>query len=422
MNLRAGFSRVDITPPPGLPMGGYAARIDVATGVLDPLSCRAVTLQGSGAPLVLVALDLIHVAAPWASDLRRRVAGALATEPERVLVAATHTHSGPGVFRSAPLAGEGIASYEKLVATRVVEAARLARGAAEPAELHAGAAAASGVGASRREVRDKIDDQVRVLVARRHDASRIGVLAFFGCHPTVLPPANLCYSRDLFGAAVDRAEAALGAPVVLFNGAAADVSTRFTRRSATVEEVRRLGDLLAAGITGAVDGARGFEIDEPRIAVRHVPVHLRPVDTEERSGARVAEAAAAVQRARESGVDASELRLATSRLEGALVQLWVARQGGWQALLGRTPETAELQAISLGGVRVIGVPGEVFSDAGRRLCGRDALLAGYANDYLGYLVPPERAAEGEYESLIAALAPETAAVIEKTLAEMRSHV
>ena len=110
MNLRAGFSRVDITPPPGLPMGGYAARTDVATGVLDPLSCRAVTLQGSGAPLVLVALDLIHVAAPWAGDLRRRVAGALATEPERVLVAATHTHSGPGVFRSAPVAGEGIAS------------------------------------------------------------------------------------------------------------------------------------------------------------------------------------------------------------------------------------------------------------------------------------------------------------------------
>ena len=35
--LKAGVAKVDITPPPGLPMWSYSARLSPSKGTLDPL-------------------------------------------------------------------------------------------------------------------------------------------------------------------------------------------------------------------------------------------------------------------------------------------------------------------------------------------------------------------------------------------------
>src|SRR5439155_14050598 len=59
--LRAGVAKVDITPPPGLPMYGYFDRIknnQLATGTLDPLEARALVLEAGDRRAALVTLDL----------------------------------------------------------------------------------------------------------------------------------------------------------------------------------------------------------------------------------------------------------------------------------------------------------------------------------------------------------------------------
>jgi hypothetical protein len=246
----------------------------------------------------------------------------------------------------------------------------------------------------------------------------------------VLGANNLLYSRDLFGAAVDRAEARLGASVVLFNGAGADVSTRFTRRAQSQDEVARLGTALGDAIAAAAAQAR--PVAAPAAAgglagatlaarSRHVAIRLRSLEAEPAAAARVQEVAAAVERGRAEGLSPAALRLRLSRLEGAMARLWLARGGGWEALLGRLPQQAEVQEIRGGEFRLLAAPGEMFSASGRRLCGATAggaLVVGYANDYLGYLVPPECAGGGDYEALMAALEPDSAAAVERALAEM----
>lgn len=418
MTVRAGFAVAEITPRPGLPMGGYAARSGVARGALDPLQCRAAVVDAGESPLVLVVLDLLCVSGPWASELRHRIAEALGSEAARVLVAATHTHSGPAVFG---LGGGGprLSAYEGKVAEIALQTAAQAREKSEPVQLFAGEAAVEGVGASRRDEREPVDTKVRTLAARRADGSCAGVVAAFGCHPTVLSPANLDYSRDLFGSAVDAATAELGAPVLLFNGAAADVSTRFTRREATAAETARLGAALAEALAESARAARALAVERIAARTRRVPVQLRTLPSEAEAMERMQEAAAAVETERARRAEAAAMRLATSRLEGAMAQLHFARQGGWQSLLGRLPQSAEVQALRLGAFHLLAAPGEVFSGVGRRLCaGGNALLIGYANDYLGYLVPPERAGDGEYEALMAALEPQSAAAIEAALLEL----
>ena len=106
-----------------------------------------------------------------------------------------------------------------------------------------------------------------------------------------------------------------------------------------------------------------------------------------------------------------------------MAQLFVSRQGGWLAIFGRLPREAEVQELRLGEHRVLAVPGEMFSAVGRDLSGGGGrLLVCYANDYLGYLVPPELAGDGEYEASMAMLRPDSAAAIAATLARMAADV
>lgn len=417
MTLRAGFAVAEIAPGPGLPMGGYAARSGVARGSLDPLQCRAAVIEAGGAPLVFVALDLLHVSGPWASDLRARIAAALDGEAGRVLVAATHTHSGPAVFGLG--GGARLSAYESKVAEIALQSAEAARENAESVEMLAGEAEAMGVGGSRRDQAERVDAKVRTLTARRENGSCAGVIAAFGCHPTVLSASSLDYSRDLFGCAVDAATAEIGAPVLLFNGAAADVSTRFTRRDATADEASRLGGILGSALAASTRSGRVLADGRVSASSRRVPIRLRSLPSEAAAVERMEEAAAAVEAERARLAEPAVMRLAVSRLEGAMAQLYFARQGGWQNLFGRVPDTAEVLDLRVGGFHVLAAPGEVFSFVGDRLCaGRSAMLVAYANDYLGYLVPPERAGDGEYEALMAAVEPQSSAAIEAALLDL----
>jgi hypothetical protein len=416
VSLALAIAVHDITPAPGLPMGGYAARTAPAQATLDPLTCRVAVVRAGGQTAALVVLDLLYVRDPWATATRRRIAQRLRTEPAAVMIAATHTHAGPAVFGAAMKESRELADYQQRLSDIIDGAVENAAATLRAVTLHYGMAATAGVAANRQERQRDFDAAVRVILARDEDGQAAGVIASFGCHPTVLPASNLAYSRDLFGAAVDCVEREIAAPVVLLNGAAADVSTRFTRRTQTPEEVERLGGQLATGILAAIGNARHLA-DAP-ISGRSVEVGLeaRPRPTLAEAQARLADAMNRCEQAR-GHVAEAELRRLTADVEGAAAQLYFSQQGGTEALLGRVPNRVHLQTLRISGCDILGIPGEMFSVVGRDLCSRraqPALLAGYANDYIGYLVPPG-ASEG-YESVMSFVTEASAAAIADALA------
>jgi hypothetical protein len=66
--LRAGAASVDITPPTGYAMWGYAVRKDQPSlGVLDPL--RALVLAAADKRIALVSLDLGRAPTPAGSSV-----------------------------------------------------------------------------------------------------------------------------------------------------------------------------------------------------------------------------------------------------------------------------------------------------------------------------------------------------------------
>lgn len=85
--IRAGAAIVDITPPPGLSMSGFAARTLPAKGAHDALTARAVVV---GDTAVVVA-DVIGIDAAMSACIRERCV----LPAENVVVAALHNHGGP---------------------------------------------------------------------------------------------------------------------------------------------------------------------------------------------------------------------------------------------------------------------------------------------------------------------------------------
>src|SRR5438067_2120148 len=55
--LRAGASRIDISPTSPVTMAGYDGRKGLSQGIHDPLSARVIAFSQGGKHLVLVSLD-----------------------------------------------------------------------------------------------------------------------------------------------------------------------------------------------------------------------------------------------------------------------------------------------------------------------------------------------------------------------------
>ncbi|HTQ11304.1 MAG TPA: neutral/alkaline non-lysosomal ceramidase N-terminal domain-containing protein, partial [Fimbriimonadaceae bacterium] len=143
-----GTAQTDITPEPGCELSGFAARVQPSTGILDRLFARALYLEGGDRlqavdRLAWIHCDLIGFDRGLAQSIRAGVGERLGLDPSRVVLSATHTHSGPCTMRLIE-AGRFDEPYAGWLAPRLVELAADAsqepefcrmREIAEPVEL-----------------------------------------------------------------------------------------------------------------------------------------------------------------------------------------------------------------------------------------------------------------------------------------------
>ena len=90
---QAGFCELDITPPIGTIIPGYF-HARYSQGVLDPLYARACVIRQGDGYAAFVTADCCGLYRCVTDEVRRRVAEQTPIPPERVMVMATHTHSG----------------------------------------------------------------------------------------------------------------------------------------------------------------------------------------------------------------------------------------------------------------------------------------------------------------------------------------
>ena len=239
--LRAGLSKIDITPAQPVRMAGYESRKDPSQGVHDPLGARALALEHDGQHLVLVSLDSLGFYNNTAEPFRQAIFEGCQLKPSELFLCAIHTHSAPTLgLDSAKVSAENVA-YTKDLQGRLVEVVRAALKALEPIQCSV-CFGSSPVGVNRREVfqesatKSKIvlgrnpvkmtDREVQVLKLTRPDQKDlIGALFVYETHSTSLGPKNYLISGDIHGIAEQFLENYYGKDVVTpgFAGASGNI-------------------------------------------------------------------------------------------------------------------------------------------------------------------------------------------------------
>ncbi len=384
--LRAGFTRLDITPGRDAPLIGFAFRYEKMPpgndGVHDPLFVRVLVIaSGDGPPTAIVSLDLATLETGVARLLRQAAAEKIETTPDRVIVCCTHTHSGP--FPVGPAdeqnaieedavkmaADDSIWTepgrrYFDFLRERVSSAAAMAGGKLVPVRLEV-QQAPFGIGYTRRvpdgdggvkhcwnpqeagqeamPLEPAADTTCTVAVLRQINGPRQYVLWNVGAHALALGKTSNVVSADWPGAACGIIEQLLpGAHAVFLFGACGDVHSW--------------------------------------IATQEDPAHIEPVATA------CAGFVATLAHATRSAMDDSAALAVASR---------TVRLGN---------NDADLTAWRLGQLRLIAAPVELFAGLSAMLRKRvegPLLVVTEANGRTGYWPTREAFAEGGYEVEIA---------------------
>jgi len=433
----AGAAKVDITPPVGLPMGGYGARSERSRGIVDPLHARVAVLSDGRGDIAVIVCDLLGVGSELVAETRRQVEERAGVPPERVLVAATHTHAGPAGLRlrDAP-------EFVAITAAKLAGAVAMARRAAVPVLLEAGSVELGSISLNRRDPAGPIEDTLRVLVADPgRDRPPVFALVSYACHSTVREHDNLEYSADWPGAMARSLERNLGGTAIYLQGAAGDINPVWTAHDHA--EVERVGGIVGAAATRlalemrplASGGQRSFnlswseEVEVPAtgrlLSGVGLDAAVSHLDVDRRVRPPVADTDAELDKLRAEIGSPNVALEQRRRLRARINELDVVRQWGLAELRAGT-QAVEVQALRVSEeCAFVSLPGEFFVETGRDVAGRCGLgfplIAGYANGSVGYVPPAGQYPEAGYEVGMTQFGPGAAeAVADAAVAAVKS--
>ncbi len=442
--LKAGWCEVDITPPVGTPLAGFAARKGVSEGIHDALKARALVIEREGGETVaLLTADIVGFPTPMAREVKERIAKAIGTTADHVMVSASHTHSGPVLELSLDTIGLASEHYRANLADEFVGAAVAASKSRQPVRLEVASGRIEGIGRNRRHDDGlPVDPEVGVLSFRPSTGPGC-LFVKYTCHAVTLGPDNLLITADYPGFAMRFIERVMSAGTVAMfaNGAAGDVNTGHSADLSalgyfipgrTFERAERLGTMLGAEVVRTAQTLE--EASDPiiRAASREVllPAKGLPSIEEVKTDLERKRKALDAVKAKLGGgalkADPPDPRLVKAQVDELYARLLLLRVSGQTAEGATAPKSiaVEIQGIRIGETVLIGVPVELFVEIGLAVKAaspwKRTWVLGYTNGSMGYLPSRDAYAEGGYEVVSSIFAPETVPALEKAMNDVAS--
>ena len=389
--LKAGFARVNITPPMGIGIRGYF-KVRIADGVLDELEINALGLSDGARSAVLLSVDncgFSNAAMDW---FREAIAEKTGLPREAIFISCTHTHTGPFIMLDSdthhgePEEKTLIAEYSLWARKKAVDAACFALEDMKPARMGYGVGRAPNVAFIRRyvmkngEIRTNpgvnnpevdrpcgdVDERVNVLRFDRDGAESI-VLVNFGNHPDVVGGNKI--SADWPGFLRRRVEKCLdNVRCLFFNGAQGDVNhvnvfpkggdlndmfLDFDDVSRGYGHARHIGNVVTGAVLQVFDKVAYRDVDRIRCLERQIAVPSNMPDPADMPRAR--EINALHQAGRDDEIPFKAMMLTT-----------VVAEAERMIRLEHGPDHFEmpLTGIGIGDIALIGIPGEPFTGIG----------------------------------------------------------
>ena len=402
--LHAGTATIDVTPPLGTFMGGYAARDHGAEGVHDSLRAKALALRAGDSSAILITCDIISFNYAFVDPIREAIAAATGVPVANVLVSNSHTHSGPlthGVL------GEDLVNeeYLRVLASKLISVGEMATERMQPATVGFARRDVS-VGYNRRAMaqeeplmgvpmRGALAPWVDVMAIRAEGGGFLAAWFSHAAHAVVLGGDNYLISADWPGAAQAAIEAVHpGCAAMFAQGCCGDINA-VRGRPGSFEEVRSHGCKVAGAVISAMEDAEPLSDVELQSAARTIELPLQDPPTVAELEAQIAELTEQRAAAEAEGNAVWE-QIYRWRMRRREQFLPLAREGA-------TGLTRPLKATALriGPGVSVGLPGEVRVEyalwSERDSAFEHTIAPAYTNGMVGYVATAGAIARGGYE-------------------------
>lgn len=428
--IKVGIAKQDITPPLNLPMAGYGSRLGYSTGVADPLYTRAFSLydEAQNKRIAILTADLVAFDPETLRVFREKVLAETGISSDDVIVAVTHTHSGPAYgnfydfYKASSMEKEAEASlaWGKSLPDRLIGVLKAAIDTERYARIRLSNTQVS-LSVHRRyrdpsgdirlapNVAGLTDPNVGILQAIDNDTGQpLGTLLNYACHPVVLCEDNLLYSGDYPAYALQLLEEETGAPAIFVNGLCGNINPA---ARGDLETAKMLGHNLANSVLEALGNSTASPLSELSLQSRSEIVKL-PLKHSNSTQFEDYVNAADHEYARHSNPDNFEGKRLYEEVSRAKTMLdrHLRLHKRFQALIDDEGKLqARIQVVKLGPTVLLALPGETFVEFSLELRKQTSLnplfLFGYSHESIGY-VPTEKAyPEGGYEVNVSYLAP-----------------
>lgn len=261
--IRAGWAKVNITPPYTTPTGGYGARRGKHWHIVsDSIFARAIVLDNGSSKVAVVGLDLLITPPTVVEALKKRLPE-VGLRWDNVYTGAIHSHNSIGGWAPG-LVGQLIAGgYDEKIVTRITDgilnALRQAQTTMAPVQVGFGQTDASDhvynrIGFS--GPTGPLDGAIRLLKLKKNTrpgvAGESALLCTFAGHATLFEDSMSDYlSRDYPGSLVDRLEKKSADFAVFLAGAVGSTGPE-ARGKTDFQEIRNYAGDLAARIERTV--------------------------------------------------------------------------------------------------------------------------------------------------------------------------
>jgi neutral ceramidase len=401
MGLMAGAARTAITPPVGVDLCGFGARGGPSNGVRDDLRACALYLAHGGQEAMILTADLIGLHRDEVAQVRAGVEAACGVAPTHTMVCCSHTHSGPATHCIRFL-GKQDDAYLAGLKRHLIGLAQEAKSLARPAVVRGGSAPVQ-VGVNRRARRadggmsigvnaeGPVAPFVSVLAVDDVHGQPLARLFSHAAHPVTLRNENLRMSGDWPGEAQRQVEEVCDAGCVALyaQGCSGNINSDEHGEAALL----RQGRMVAEAAVAASEAAQTMEAPVLAGASVRARLPLMAPPSKEKLEQIIAQAEAEVARQQAAG------GYGTVMMYGGFAQ-W-----GRELLeMGdRWPRELpfEVQALRVGDLALVGLPGEVFVEYQLNIAARSpfpqTLVAAYTNGNEGYIPTAAAYLEGGYE-------------------------
>jgi hypothetical protein len=401
--LRVGVGVTVINPFLDVPLAGYFYDRS-PQGIHDDLHAKALLFDNETDQIVLVACDLVHLPREAVEDARLRVQKTLGIPPERVLISATHSHTGPQM----------VPQYVEHLGHWIADSVETAHHNKQSVKLLRADEREASLPFNRRYVmRDgkvvtnpgflnsdivnavgPINPRLSVLTAETENGERIMTWVNYGLHQDTVGGDWISADYSYYLGRMLSTFEGSDMTTVFTIGAAADVNHWDVCRPGPqrgVATARRIGEVLGAGVLKAY-------------------AHLEPAGSS-RICAMSSTLALRLQSITPEDIEKATKILsvpAATDVDFTLDRVWAFKV--MKIHDGNSPNLdAEVQVLTMGDQAFVGIPGELFSELGMEVIEKSPFPSTYivqlANQNIGYIPTKKAFEEGGYEPTCATIAP-----------------